>query len=508
MNNVFAQIEWSLLTPETTIIAGIVLLLLMDLIFPSSLSRKWFGFIGLASVLGALVFVVGQLPLKSAEILFGTYRLDPMSLVFKLLFLTSTALILLVAMDRKKADRTDRYIAEEYILMLSALLGAMFLASSVDVITLFIGLELLSISSYILVGMRKHERLATEAAWKYVIYGGVSSAFFLYGYSFLYGISGTTNLFTLGQSLSEVVQSTQSDLFIIVGLCLMLVGFAFKISLAPFHMWAPDVYQGASSPVASFLAVVSKAAGILFLIRFLLIGMYPLLRSEVWGENVMWALAILAAVSMIVGNTVALRQQNVKRILAYSGIAQAGYLFIIFPSLQSNLIFVSVVFYLVVYMFMTIGAFAVVHVVSKETGNDELTSFDGLVRRSPGLGIAMTLFLLSLAGIPLTAGFIGKVNLSLNTFASSHMWLLISTLLVTTVISYYYYFRIVQRMFVENATSDQKIPISIFPALTILVVVLGTIGLGIVPDILLSKLEAVKWGYGLIPLEGIQQLKN
>lgn len=507
MNEVFAQIKWSLLAPEFSIIAGIVLLLLLDLFLSETISRRWFGFVGLASVVGSFAFAVSQLSLKPAEILYGTYRLDPLSLIFKLIFLAATALILFFAMDRKK-DNTDRYIAEEYTLMLCALLGAMFLASSVDVITLFIGLELLSISSYILVGIRKQNSQATESAWKYVIYGGVSSAFFLYGYSFIYGLTGTTNLFTMGQKLSEVLRTDQADLFVLVALLLMLVGFGFKISLAPFHMWAPDVYQGASSPVASFLSVVSKAAGFIFLIRFLLIGLYPILRSDLWGEKLIFVLALLAALSMIVGNTIALRQSNVKRILAYSGIAQAGYLFIIFPSLQSNLIFLSISFYLVVYMFMTIGAFAVLHVVSKETGNDEVSSFDGLYQRSPGLAIAMTLFLFSLAGIPLTAGFIGKVNLALNTFGSNHIWLLIGTLLVTTVVSYYYYFQIVRRMFVEKATSDVRLPVSTLSAITILLVVVGTIGFGIVPEVLLGKLGAVDWGYGFMQLEQIQQLKN
>lgn len=507
MNEVFAQIKWSLLAPEFTIIAGIVLLLLLDLFLSETISRTWFGFVGFTSVIASFALAVSQLSLKPAEILYGTYRLDPLSLVFKLIFLAATALILLFAMDRKK-DGADRYIAEEYTLMLSALLGAMFLASSVDVITLFISLELLSISSYILVGIRKQNGQATESAWKYVIYGGVSSAFFLYGYSFIYGLTGTTNLFTMGQKISELVRTEQADFFILIALFLMLVGFAFKISLAPFHMWAPDVYQGASSPVASFLSVVSKAAGFIFLIRFLFIGVFPLLRSEAWGENVIFVFAILAALSMIVGNTIALRQINVKRILAYSGIAQAGYLFIIFPSLQSNLIFNGISFYLVVYMLMTIGAFAVLHVVSKETGNDELSSFDGLYQRSPGLAIAMTLFLFSLAGIPLTAGFIGKVNLAFITFASNHIWLLMVTLLVTTVVSYYYYFQIVRRMFVEKPSSKGKLSVSTLSAITILLVVIGTIGFGTVPEVLLGKLGAIEWGYGFMPLEELKQLKN
>lgn len=507
MNEVFAQIKWSLLVPEFTIITGIVLLLLLELFLRETIPRRWFGFVGLASVVGSFICVVSQFSQKPAEILYGTYRLDPLSLIFKLIFLAATALILLFAMDRKK-DSTDRYIAEEYTLMLSALLGAMFLSSSVDVITLFIGLELLSISSYILVGIRKQNSQATESAWKYVIYGGVSSAFFLYGYSFIYGLTGTTNLFAMGKKISELVRTDQADLFILVALLLMLVGFAFKISLAPFHMWAPDVYQGASSSVASFLSVVSKAAGFIFLIRFLLIGIYPLFRSDIWGENILFAFAILAAISMIVGNTIALRQSNVKRILAYSGIAQAGYLFIIFPSLQSNLIFISISFYLVVYMLMTIGAFAVLHVVSKETGNEELSSFDGLYQRSPGLAIAMTLFVFSLAGIPLTAGFIGKVNLALLTFASTHMWLLLVTLLVTTVISYYYYFQIVRRMFVEKAVTDTRLPISALSATAILLVVVGTIGFGIVPEVLLEKLSTVDWGYGFMELEEVQRLNN
>lgn len=506
MSQTLAQINWSLLTPELIVIAGAVLILIVDLLLGKNIPRKWLGLMGVVSLIASFAYTLPQLTQAPAEILSGTYRLDPLSVIFKLIILVGSSFIVFLSMDREY-DPIDRYISEEYVLLLTGTLGAMFMASSADLITLFIGLELLSLSSYILVGIRKHESRANESAWKYVIIGGFSSAFFLYGLSFLYGLTGTTNMFDINRSLSQLLQLQQFDLLIILSLLLMLVGLGFKVSSAPFHMWAPDVYQGASAPVASFLAVVSKTAGFVLILKAILIVYLPLLNAPEWTDSVVWVLVALASLSMIVGNTIALRQKNIKRLLAYSSIAQAGYIMIAIASLNPKYLFGSVVFYLVAYLLMTIGAFTVVHVVSKWEKSDEITAFDGLYHRSPVLAVAMTFFLLSLAGIPLTVGFMGKLYLAFNIISSQHIWV-IAVLLLTTVISYYYYFQVIRRMFNGKTSSQQPVNVSWIAGLVILLTVIGTVGFGVAPDLLLKKTKDIKFEYGIIPMDAIQQMEE
>lgn len=330
------------LLPELTLIVTAVVMSLIDLFLPDKQSRRSMGLLGLIGIAVSVFFIVQQVnvhPLDPAtnqpvtKVLLGQmYRLDDFAHMFKLIFLTGTALVILLGMGTfgRNGQSKMRHEGEFYYLLLAASVGAMVMASSGDLITLFIGLELLSITSYILVGMYKSELPSNEASFKYIVMGGISSAFIIYGMSFLYGLTGTTNIAVLSQGLPAVYSSFEPIIYL--SFFLMIAGFGFKIAAVPFHTWAPDVYQGAPTPVTAFLAVVSKAAALAIIFR-LFINVYaylqpnPMLGVESsFFDDALLTFSVLAAASMIIGNTVALRQTNVKRLLAWSGIANAGYL--------------------------------------------------------------------------------------------------------------------------------------------------------------------------------------
>ena len=277
--------DWTVLAPELTILIAATLMSVVDLAMGGKADRRFVAWIGIAGVAVAGLFVINYMDREPYQILADTYRLDDFANVFKLIILVGALLVLLVSQSALK--RSDiAHCGEFYYLLLTAALGGMMMASSADLITLYVGLELLSISSYILVGTRKHVLKSTEAAFKYVVLGAVSSAFILYGMSFAYGLTGTTNLFEMQNGLTEAYNSGYA-FFVLLSLVLMLIGFGFKISSAPFHMWAPDVYEGAPTPVTTFLAVVSKAAACALLIRIVLVGYSGLLNAmdQVWMDR-------------------------------------------------------------------------------------------------------------------------------------------------------------------------------------------------------------------------------
>lgn len=481
--------NWTVMAPELILVAAAALMTVIDLIMKDKWDRRWLGALGLAAVLASGAFVVQGFGGQPYEILGNTYRVDDFALAFKALILGGTALVLLLSFAHLYREEVqDR--GEYYYLLLSAALGGMIMASSADLITLFVGLELLSISSYILVGMRKKRTDSGEAAWKYVVLGGVSSAFILYGMSFLYGMTGSTNLFVVQQRLTEAyIQGYES--FVYLSLLLMAVGFGFKVASAPFHMWAPDVYQGAPTPVTSFLAVVSKTAAFAFIFRILMVAYLQPFQMGMWTEIAGPLLLILAGTSMIVGNTVALRQTNAKRLLAYSSIAHAGYLLVPLAVFGFTF-FESTIYYLLAYLLMTIGAFAVLMIVERNEKSEEIAAFAGLYQRSPWLAVAMTILLLSLAGIPVTAGFFGKFYILLNAIASAKLWIAL-IMIATTVVSYFYYFEFIRQMYFRPSPRGEKLAVSGLTAAVILVAVLGTIGLGIFPQNVLQFLGGINW---------------
>ncbi|WP_102348258.1 NADH-quinone oxidoreductase subunit NuoN [Bacillus sp. Marseille-P3661] len=491
--------QWGLMAPEFVILGTATLLSLLDLFMGDKKSRKPLAWVGITGIIIALIFLITQIGHEPADILFGTYQFDPFALAFKFIFLVGTAFVLLIGLNYEPKEGIGQYRGELYYLILTALLGAMMMASSADIITLFIGLETLSISSYILAGINKKNLHSNEAAMKYIINGSIATAITLFGLSYIYGLSGSTNLYEIGAAMGSIADG---ELGFLAGLAFIItfVGLSFKIATVPFQMWAPDVYQGSPTPVTAFLSVVSKTAGFVIILRLLLTAFNSAPGLAEDDFNLLWSMkpliVVLAAITMIVGNTIALRQTNIKRMFAYSSIAHAGYLLVPFLSL-SPLWFEGIWFYLVAYLLMNLGAFAILQVVTTKADSEEISSFAGLYRRAPLAAVAMAIFLLSLAGIPGTAGFIGKLNIFVGALGPvttmgpypGHL-VLVSIMMATTVISYFYYFRVMKTMFVggaaavaEESETSAKFQLPLGITIVVALCVIGTIAFGIFPSL-------------------------
>lgn len=495
--NTLLSFDWGKMAPEFTIVITAVVLSLLDLFIGRNKSRRPFAWLALIGVAIAMLFCITEIGSPVTTILHGTYRLDSFSVAFKILMLTGAGFVFLMSSDYDKKGEIA-YRGEFYYLLLAALVGAMMMTSSADIITLFVSLELLSLSSYIMVGLRKNDLASNEAAFKYVVNGGIATAILLFGMSYIYGLSGSTNLYEISTLLSSDHYSAIlfSHRFLLVfAFILVFIGLSFKLTTVPFHMWAPDVYEGAPTPVTAFLSVVSKTAGFVMVLRFFFIAMpgvpglhvSPNSGPEPAFVSVQPYFAVLAALAMIFGNTAALKQTNIKRLFAYSSIAQAGYVLVPFISF-TKMAFDNVWFYLMAYLFMNLGAFAIIQVVSEKEGSTDIKNFSGLYRRSPWLALAMAVFLVSLAGIPFTAGFIGKFNIFVEALLSSHYWLA-SVMIASTVISYFYYFGIMVKMFLRPASRSGKLSSPVGPAVVVGLGVLGTVGFGIFPDVALGFLH-------------------
>ncbi|MEH7224983.1 NADH-quinone oxidoreductase subunit NuoN [Bacillus sp. JJ1566] len=478
--------EWGVMAPEFIILGVATLLSLLDLFMGKNMDRRPLGWIGIAGILVAIGFTVSLIGNDVTSILYDTFRLDSFAIAFKLILLVGTALVILLAMSYEPKDGISEYRGEFYYLLLAALLGTMIMTSSADLITLFIGLELLSISSYILAGIRKRNKQSNESAMKYVINGTVSTAFFLFGVSYVYGLTGTSNLKEIFMALGSL-QDPQHIYIVALALFMIVVGLSFKIAAAPFHMWAPDVYQGAPTPVTAFLSVVSKTAGFVIILRIVVTAFIQVPSGNVETPYLLFylqdLLAIIAGATMIIGNTIALRQRNIKRMMAYSSIAHAGYVLVAFVAF-SYFMMDAIWFYLVAYLFMSLGFFAILQVISQKSDSEDISQFAGLYKRSPVLAVALSIFILSLAGIPGTAGFIGKLEIFIGVFVTtpSH-YVLASIMIATTVVSYFYYFGILTQMFFRPAADESKIKLPLGVWIVVVVAVVGTIGLGIFPGI-------------------------
>ncbi|KAA0548579.1 NADH-quinone oxidoreductase subunit NuoN [Bacillus sp. BGMRC 2118] len=477
--------NWGAMAPEFIILGVATLLSLLDLFVKQNVDRKQFAWLGLAGIIVALGFVFMQLDDPATQILENTYRLDSFSKIFKIVLLIGAGFVMLLAAGYEPKEKLEDK-GEFYYLFLTALLGAMMMASSGDLVTLFVGLELLSLSSYILAGLRKKHLPSNESAMKYVINGGISTAITLFGMSYVYGLTGSTNLFEIRTQLAGFI-SPDLQYLVAISFLLLFVGLAFKIASAPFHMWAADVYQGSPMPVTAFLSVVSKTAGFVIILR-LFLTMFSQAPANGGTTSLLSVMqdyiGVIAAVTMIAGNLLALRQRNVKRLFAYSSIAHAGYVLVAFMAL-SPFMFDGIWFYLLAYVLMNLGAFAVLQVVVTKTGKEDIAEFAGLYRTSPFLAIALGVFLLSLAGIPGTAGFIAKLNVFTGILFMEH-YVLAAIMITVTVISYVYYFGLLSQLFFRPAAHKEgfKTPVSII--IVIFLALLGTIALGIYPDLALN----------------------
>ncbi len=451
------SMNWGIMAPEFAILGTAIILSLLDLFMPRAQSRRPLGILAIAGIAAAFIFLYLQFGHEGASLFHDMYRLDSFSKAFKLILLLGTGLILVLAYDYRMNEE-EEYRGEFYYLLLTALLGAMFMASSGDMITLFIGLELLSLSSYVMAGMRKRKLESNEAAFKYVVSGGISTAITMFGMSYVFGLTGETNLYAVGAALRDT-SILQNQFLLVFAFFITFAGLTFKIASAPFHMWAPDVYQGSPLPVTAFLSVVSKTAGFAIILRFFLLcfSSAPGIKGDPLLLQVQPYLAVLAGATMIAGNVIALRQRNIKRLFAYSSIAQAGYILVPFVSV-SALLFETTWFYLLAYLFMNIGAFAVIQEVTAASGTNDISGFAGLYKRSPWLAVAMTIFILSLAGIPATAGFAGKFGIFMNALGTNPgHYILAGILMAATVVSYFYYFNIIGQMFFRSGQEERAI---------------------------------------------------
>ncbi len=438
-STIAAQLNAGTILPEGIVIITLLVVLVGDLIVGRS-STKWTPYAAIVGLLGAIVSLYTQWDNTNTIGFLGGFNADALSIVFRgIIALSAIATIL---MSVAYIEQTGTPLGEFICILLSATLGAMFLSGADELVMIFISLETLSISSYLLTGYTKRDPRSNEAALKYLLIGAASSAVFLYGISLLYGLSGgETRLTAIASSMANG-SSGGVSLALVIALVFAIAGISFKISAVPFHQWTPDVYEGSPTPVVAFLSVGSKAAGFALAIR-LLVTAFPLV-SEQW-HFVFTALAVL---SMVLGNVVALAQTSMKRLLAYSSIGQAGFVMIgLLANTEAG--YASMIFYLLVYLFMNLGGFTCVILFSLRTGTDQISEYAGLYQKDPLLTLGLSLCLLSLGGIPPLAGFFGKIYLFWAGWQAGLYWLVLLGL-ITSVASIYYYIRVVKMMVVKE----------------------------------------------------------
>ena len=437
-SNIAAQLNAGIILPEGIVIITLLVVLISDLIAGRASSR-WTPYVTMAGLLASVVALVYQWDTATPMSFLGSFNGDDLSIVFRGIIALSA--IATVPMSVRYIEQSGTSLAEFLVILMTATLGGMFLAGSNDLVMIFVSLETLSISSYLLTGYMKRDPRSNEAALKYLLIGAASSAIFLYGSSLLYGLSGGKTLLS-EIATSLVASNNDAPIGLVVALVFVIAGIAFKIAAVPFHQWTPDVYEGSPTPVVAFLSVGSKAAGFALAIR-LLVAAFPLV-SEQW-HFVFTALAIL---SMVLGNVVALAQTSMKRLLAYSSIAQAGFVMIgLIIGTEAG--YASMVFYLLVYLFMNLGGFTCVILFSLRTGTDQISEYSGLYQKDPLLTLGLSICLLSLGGIPPLAGFFGKLYLFWAGWQAGAYGLVLVGL-ITSVISIYYYIRVVKMMVVKE----------------------------------------------------------
>ncbi|HEX3583308.1 MAG TPA: NADH-quinone oxidoreductase subunit N [Thermoanaerobaculia bacterium] len=466
------------LIPEIVLAIGASVLLIAPVIGGKTYdaAAKWWMLFLLAVTTGSVIACSHAAEVIKLSRGFRTmFALDTFSIFFKLLFVAIIALVTLLSDDFLRESRYS--VWEYYSLLAFALCGMFFMVSGISLITIYIGLELMSLSSYILAGYYKNEEASTEAAMKYFILGAVSSAILLYGISLIYGVCGSLNLLNIAQSLSTLISNDA----LMVGIMLLGAGLCFKIAAAPFHVWTPDVYVGAPTPVTAFLSTASKAAAFAIFARIFYVGFHDF-RLD-WSS----VLATIAALSMIVGNLAAITQDNIKRLLAYSSIGHAGYVMLGILSMNSYGIR-GILLYSVVYVFATLGIWSTVLMMRRhEYAGERIDDFEGLHKRAPFWAFAMFIFLLSLGGIPPTAGFLGKYYLFAAAVQAGYGWLAIIAVLMSAV-SMFYYLRIVVAMYLKEGREAEfqfSGPLRLVGGIALAV----TLIFGVLPAPLISQVE-------------------
>ena len=473
-------LDYHALAPEIVLTGVLVVVLLADLVVDET--RKF-----VVTQLAGIGVLVSIIPIVSLAVdgadrsMFGgAYVVDNFALVLKALFLATGYIVLL--MSTNYIQEGDYYEGEFSFLLLSSLLGMVVMSSSRDLISIFVALELLSIPAYLLAGWRKSDLRSNEASLKYYLLGVLASAVMLYGMSLVFGFTGSTVLTDIGVAVGRGGQGVR---IVTAGIFFIIVGFAFKVSAVPFHFWAPDTYEGAPTPVTAFLSVASKAAGFVALLQLVFVGFLG--RNDVWSP-LFW---VLAAATMTVGNLVALKQTNVVRMLAYSSVAQAGYMLVPFAvagenakALQSSQ--TAVIVYLLIYAAMNLGMFAIVIAVARKTRSGEISSYGGLFTYAPGLTVIATVFLFSLAGIPPFGGWFAKFLIfraALDAGTGQAVTLAVIAG-VNSVIALFYYANVARLMWMNPVPDDDRTPIKVPPALAAALglTVLAVVYMGVDPE--------------------------
>ena len=475
------SVDYHALAPEIVLGGGILLLLLLDLFLSDA--KKWvLTPVASFTLLGAFIPVLTvALDTDGARSLFdGRYVVDDFSLVLKALFLLAGYVVVLLSADHIREG--NYYQGEYWFLLLSSILGMVMMASSRDLVSIFVSLEFLSIPAYMLAAWRKRDPKSNEAGIKYYLLGVFASAVMLYGMSLLYGIANSTKLVDIGTTLADNVTAIRA-----LAVLFVVIGFAFKVSAVPFHTWAPDTYEGAPTPVTAFLSVASKAAGFVALVTVVYVG-FPG-SSDVW-QPVFW---ILSALTMTVGNVMALRQSNIVRMLAYSSVAQGG--FILMPLAVAGIDGVqqaalrSVVTYLLLYAATNLGVFGVVIAVARKTRSGEISSYGGLFGYAPGLASLMTIFMASLAGIPPLGGWFGKFTAFQALISAGTGWSYALAVVgaVNSVVAFGYYGSILREMWMKPAPHGDTAPVAVPSAITVALAITGlsTLVLGVLPGLVI-----------------------
>jgi NADH-quinone oxidoreductase subunit N len=463
------------LLPELVLSAWAMLVLMIDVFQKGSSTKASSPVIGWLTLAGIVLTAVanGVLLWVTEASSVGMMAIDSFRVFTNFVFLLAAGLFVLISTQYLEEENIR--LGELYALIMLSTVGMMVFAGSRDLMVIFLGLEMTSVPVYVLTGVKRRDRRSAEGALKYFLLGAFSSAFFLYGVALVYGGTGSTNLPQIAAAIG--IDGVRSNSLVLVGMALLTVGFGFKVAAVPFHMWTPDAYEGAPAPITGFMAAAVKAAAFAAFLRVFL-GAFSELYDQ-WRDIIFW----LAAVTMVMANLIALVENNVKRMLAYSSIAHAGYLLVALAS-ASQLGAASFLFYLVVYTLMTLGSFAVVLAVGR-AGEERLDieSYSGLAWEKPLVGVVMTIFLLSLAGFPFTGGFIGKVFI-LRAAVDNGLLPLAIVLVATSLLSYWYYLRVAWYMWFRDATGRPLAAIAVPTAMkgALLTAAIGVMLLGVLPD--------------------------
>jgi NADH-quinone oxidoreductase subunit N len=464
------DIDYHAIAPEVILGGTLLLVLTMDLFLRPE--RKWLAvipsFLGTAGALVVALTLIG-----GTRTSFGnTYVIDSFAVLFKVFFLSVALVVLLLS---ARYFRDGRYYqGEYYFLLLSSFLGMLTISSSRDLLMLFISLELVTAPGWLMAGLRKRDPRSNEASLKFFLIGILSTAVMLYGMSLVYGITGSLKLSEVARGLEGAAEPIA-----VAAVLFVVAGFAFKVSSVPFHFWAPDTYEGSPIPVAAFLSVASKAAGFAGLLQIMFLGFLPL--AEFWAP----VFAVLSVLTMTVGNLIALQQRQIVRLLAYSSVAQAGYMLLPFALAgggADQLAFSSAVLYILIYGVMNLGAFAVVIALAREAPGAMITDFAGLGRRAPAMALSMAMFLISLAGIPPLAGFWGKFFIFNAAISAGQTWLAV-VMVINSVVSLYYYVAVVRQMYFVEVPEARPLRASLAVTGVVILAAAATLAVGVFPDI-------------------------